>query len=48
MLDCGASKVFAVADHQVAHIYTSMMPTLRDEVLEVLKDVDGVEEVTCR
>jgi predicted AlkP superfamily pyrophosphatase or phosphodiesterase len=21
LLDCGASKVFAVADHQVAHIY---------------------------
>jgi predicted AlkP superfamily pyrophosphatase or phosphodiesterase len=44
MLDCGASKVFAVADHQVAHVYVNDF-SLRDEVLEVLQNVDGVEEV---
>ncbi|MEM9080667.1 MAG: nucleotide pyrophosphatase/phosphodiesterase family protein [Verrucomicrobiota bacterium] len=43
-LDCGASEVFAVADHQVAHIY------LRDEnkkteVRELLERVEGVEAV---
>ncbi|MFC5049673.1 alkaline phosphatase family protein [Rubritalea spongiae] len=44
MLDCGASKVFAVADHQVAHIYVNDQ-SIREEVLAVLKAVDGVEEV---
>lgn len=44
MLDCGASKAFAVADHQVAHIYIND-PSIKDEVLAVLKKVDGVEEV---
>ncbi|MGJ8674131.1 alkaline phosphatase family protein [Rubritalea sp.] len=44
ILDCGASKVFAVADHQVAHIYLNDK-SLRNELLEVLKQVDGVEEV---
>ncbi len=32
LLDCGASKVFAVADHQVAHIYIAdpaFVPTVR-------------------
>jgi predicted AlkP superfamily pyrophosphatase or phosphodiesterase len=35
MLDCGASRVFAVADHQVAHIYLndrSLEPVARDLV----------------
>ena len=44
LLDCGASKVFAVADHQVAHIYVND-PSLVDEVREVLENVSGVEEV---
>lgn len=42
LLDAGASKAFAVADHQIAHIY------IRDEatttkVRELLADVDGIE-----
>jgi predicted AlkP superfamily pyrophosphatase or phosphodiesterase len=39
MLDCGASKVFAVADHQVAHIYVndrSLEETVRDQLAEFL------------
>mgnify|MGYP005989596293 CR=1 FL=1 len=43
-LDCGASKVFAVADHQVAHIYLND-PSLRDEVVELLLAQDGVDQV---
>jgi predicted AlkP superfamily pyrophosphatase or phosphodiesterase len=35
MLDCGASRVFAVADHQVAHIYVND-PGLLPAVLETL------------
>ena len=44
MLDCGASKVFAVADHQVAHVYLNDA-SLRDEVIEVLSGTPGVEEI---
>jgi predicted AlkP superfamily pyrophosphatase or phosphodiesterase len=44
LLDYGASKVFAVADHQVAHIYvndTKLLPRVR----EVLINQQGVESV---
>ncbi len=44
MLDCGASKVFAVADHQVAHVYVNDA-SLMDEVREVLEKSSGVDEV---
>ncbi|WP_018969021.1 alkaline phosphatase family protein [Rubritalea marina] len=44
MIDCGASKVFAVADHQVAHVYVND-PSLHAEVRALLEQVDGVEEV---
>lgn len=43
-LDCGASQVFAVADHQVAHIYLND-ESLREEVQTLLAEVEGVEEV---
>jgi predicted AlkP superfamily pyrophosphatase or phosphodiesterase len=43
-LDCGASRVFAIADHQVAHIYLND-PSLRDSVLELLQKTPGVDEV---
>ena len=43
-LDCGASRVFAVADHQVAHIYLND-PSLREEVRTLLQATEGVEEV---
>jgi predicted AlkP superfamily pyrophosphatase or phosphodiesterase len=44
LLDCGASKVFAVADHQVAHIYINH-PELQPAVLELLSDTPGVARV---
>ncbi len=43
-LDAGASRAFAVADHQIAHIYIND-PSIRDEVMAVLQEMDGVEEV---
>jgi predicted AlkP superfamily pyrophosphatase or phosphodiesterase len=44
LLDCGASKVFAVADHQVAHIYVNDMALL-PRVRELLMNQRGVESV---
>ncbi len=44
LLDCGASKVFAVADHQVAHIYVNDR-SIEREVQNLLKNVPGVAHV---
>jgi len=44
MLDLGASKVFAIADHQVAHIYVNDL-VLLEEVRSLLTSVDGVDKV---
>ena len=44
ILDAGASKVFAVADHQVAHIYINDA-SLEKSVREVLEKTSGVEKV---
>jgi predicted AlkP superfamily pyrophosphatase or phosphodiesterase len=44
MLDCGASKVFAVADHQVAHIYLNDR-LLETEVIALLENTPGVASV---
>lgn len=44
VLDAGASKVFAVADHQVAHIHIND-PSLWDEVKQILEQTEGVGEV---
>jgi predicted AlkP superfamily pyrophosphatase or phosphodiesterase len=43
-LDAGASKVFAVADHQVAHIYLNDR-SLEKSVHEVLEKTPGVGEI---
>src|SRR5690606_16569115 len=43
-LDCGATKAFAVADHQAAHIYLND-PSLLPEAQELLESVEGVERV---
>jgi predicted AlkP superfamily pyrophosphatase or phosphodiesterase len=43
-LDCGASRVFAVADHQVAHVYLND-PSLAAEVRAALESEPGVESV---
>ncbi len=44
ILDAGASKVFAVADHQVAHIYLNDL-SLEKAVRDVLKKTPGVETI---
>ena len=44
MIDLGASKAFAIADHQIAHIYLNDA-SLYDEVLEVVRSTEGVEQV---
>lgn len=43
-LDCGGSRAFAVADHQIAHVYVND-PSIADEVRNVVLATDGVEEV---
>lgn len=43
-LDCGASKVFAVADHQVAHIYVNDK-SLLNQARDLLLNTEGVEKV---
>lgn len=43
-LDCGGCKAFAVADHQVAHVYVND-GAIADEVREVVSAVEGVEEI---
>ena len=47
LLDCGASRAFAVADHQIAHVYIKYDADL-DEVRRVLSGVDGVARVMDR
>jgi len=44
LLDCGASRVFAVADHQVAHIYLND-PSLEARARDLLAGQPGVEAV---
>ncbi len=43
-LDAGASEAFAVADHQIAHVYVAR-PELVDKVANVLRALPGVERV---
>jgi predicted AlkP superfamily pyrophosphatase or phosphodiesterase len=47
LLDPGASDAFAVADHQLAHVYVRD-PRRVAEVRDVLREVDGVAEVLDR
>jgi predicted AlkP superfamily pyrophosphatase or phosphodiesterase len=44
LLDPGASDAFAVADHQVAHIYVKD-PAARNRVRALLEEIPGVEQV---
>ena len=45
-LDCGGSDVFALTDHQVAHIYiNNQSPDFRKKVRACLESLDGVDEV---
>jgi len=43
-LDCGASRAFAIADHQIAHIYIDKDVEV-DSVRRLFSDVAGVEQV---
>jgi predicted AlkP superfamily pyrophosphatase or phosphodiesterase len=47
LLDAGASKAFAVADHQVAHVYVND-PSVMQQVRNILEHVQGVELVLDR
>jgi predicted AlkP superfamily pyrophosphatase or phosphodiesterase len=48
-LDCGASEAFAVADHQVAHVYLhprlAASPQAREEAESLCRELPGVETV---
>lgn len=44
LMDAGASQAFAVADHQVAHIYLNDK-ALKTKVKKLIEDVNGVEKV---
>lgn len=44
LLDAGASDAFAVADHQIAHIYVKDVKNI-DTIKGLLKKVKGVEQV---
>ncbi len=43
-LDCGASKAFAVADHQVAHVYIQDSSEI-SRVKQLLQRTEGIERV---
>jgi predicted AlkP superfamily pyrophosphatase or phosphodiesterase len=47
LLDCGASRAFAVADHQVAHIYLND-PSLQEPVRKLLETEPGIERILDR
>ncbi|GAB3927415.1 alkaline phosphatase family protein [Mucilaginibacter myungsuensis] len=47
LLDPGASKAFAVADHQIAHIYIND-PSVTEKLKSLIKGVKGVELVLDR
>ncbi len=44
LLDVGASKAFALADHQVAHIYIQDL-SLKDSIKAQLEETPGIEKV---
>ena len=44
ILDCGASKVFAVADHQIAHVYLNDF-SIESKVRTLLEKTEGVGAV---
>ena len=44
LLDAGASRAFAVADHQVAHVYVND-PTVMQKVRDILEKTSGVAQI---
>jgi predicted AlkP superfamily pyrophosphatase or phosphodiesterase len=47
LMDCGASKVFAIADHQIAHIYVND-PALLSAARAAVESIAGVAQVLDR
>ena len=47
LLDIPQSRAFAVADHQIAHVYVAE-PKVLDDVQHVLEQIDGVDRVLDR
>ncbi len=43
-LDCGGCRAFAIADHQIAHVYVND-PSIRGEVRSLLENTAGIDEV---
>ena len=46
-LDYGGCKAFAVADHQIAHVYIND-PSIRNQVRELLEKTPGIDEIRDR
>ncbi|TRZ42969.1 alkaline phosphatase family protein [Robertkochia solimangrovi] len=44
LLDAGASKAFAVADHQVCHVYLND-PKIKNAVISALRKTTGIKEI---
>ncbi len=44
LLDCGACLAFAVADHQIAHIYVNN-PSVLKQTVEIVKSIKGIAKV---
>ncbi|MBD2091341.1 alkaline phosphatase family protein [Microcoleus sp. FACHB-1515] len=44
LLDAGASKAFAVADHQIAHVYVND-PSCLEKVKQLLEQTEGIDRV---
>ncbi len=44
LLDAGACRAFAVADHQIAHVYLND-PSTKADVMALLRNLDGVDLV---
>ena len=47
LLDCGGCEAFAVADHQIAHVYVRR-PERVAEVQAFLRSIDGIDDVLDR
>ncbi len=47
LLDAGASKAFAVADHQIAHIYIQN-PEDKEPLKRILRQTDGIDRILDR
>ena len=43
-LDCGGCRAFAIADHQIAHVYVND-PSILGEVRTLLENTPGIDEV---